>query len=176
MIFRSYSYSQSHGIGITSMKSLGAGRLLKAESSPFGVAMSVAQCTKYVLDRPGVVSVLLGGRTVEQIDESMEYYNLSDAQKDYSEIIGRSRVDMSGSCMYCNHCLPCPSGIDIAAVNKFYDLASMQDGVPATVKEHYKALSAHASDCVACGQCESNCPFDVPVRQRMEQASSLFGL
>ena len=38
-------------VAITVMKSLGAGTLLKAESSPFGVAMAVLLCIQYYLGR-----------------------------------------------------------------------------------------------------------------------------
>ena len=69
----------------------------------------------------------------------------------------------------------CPAGIDIAMVNKLYDLASMQGEVPATVRAHYQALSATAADCIACGGCETRCPFGVPVVERMEKAKKLFG-
>lgn len=55
---------------------------------------------------------------------------------------------MAASATYCGHCAPCPAGIDIAMVNKLYDLATMQPEVPATVKAHYGALSATAADCI----------------------------
>ena len=51
--------------------------------------------------------------------------------------------------------------IDIAAVNKFLDLATINDDVPETVRAHYRALNANANDCTECGTCEENCPFGV---------------
>ena len=49
---RSYTLPvRTAGVAITVMKLLGAGTLLKAESSPFGVAMTVPQCIQYCLDR-----------------------------------------------------------------------------------------------------------------------------
>ena len=44
-----------------------------------------------------------------------------------------------GECTYCGHCKPCVSNLDIAMINKFYDLATMQPEVPATVQSHYEA-------------------------------------
>lgn len=55
-----YSACENRGVAITVMKALGAGTLLKAESSPFGVAMTVPQCIQYCLDRSGVKVVLVG--------------------------------------------------------------------------------------------------------------------
>ena len=42
-----YSACEAAGVAITVMKPLGAGTLLKAESSPFGVAMTVPQCIQF---------------------------------------------------------------------------------------------------------------------------------
>ena len=63
----------------------------------------------------------------------------------------------------------------MAQVSKFYHLCKAQDTVPETVREHYAALEHHAGECIGCGQCESCCPFGVPIRQTMAQAKDIFG-
>ena len=60
-------------------------------------------------------------------------------------------------------------------VNKLYDLATMQPEVPATLRAHYRQLSANAGDCIGCKACEGRCPFGVPVAGRMEKAAKLLG-
>ena len=65
--------------------------------------------------------------------------------------------------------------IDIAMVNKLYDLAVMQPEVPASIRAHYAELNQSAADCLACGSCESRCPFGVAIVQRMAAAAELFG-
>ena len=163
------------GVGITVMKTLGAGLLLNAESSPFGQPLTVAQCEHYALTRPGVASVLIGCVSSEQVNQALQYEALSVQEKDYTAVLNTSqRYSANGACMYCNHCLPCPQEIDIAAVHQYYDLARSLSEVPATIREHYLALHAHASDCIACGACEERCPFGVEVIQNMEKASALF--
>jgi hypothetical protein len=64
-------------------------------------------------------------------------------------------------------------GIDIAMVNKLYDLAVMQPEVPGSVKSHYKSLSHTAAECIGCGSCETRCPFNVRITERMEKAATL---
>lgn len=59
-------------------------------------------------------------------------------------------------------------------VNKLYDLAVMQEEVPASLRAHYNGLSAGAADCIGCGSCEARCPFGVHVVERMEKAGELF--
>jgi uncharacterized protein len=164
------------GVGITVMKTLSAGQLLRAETSPFGAPLTVAQCEHYALTRPGVVSTLIGCVSGAQVRQALAYETLSLQAKDYTAVLAASqRYAATGACMYCNHCLPCPQRIDIAAVHKYYDLAKNLDEVPATLRAHYLALHAHASDCIECGECEERCPFGVDVAANMVKAVDLFG-
>ena len=77
--------------------------------------------------------------------------------------------------MYCGHCAPCPKGIDVASVTKFWNLARAQGFVPETVREHYAALAHPAGACVGCGACEKRCPFGVPAVENMRRAAAVFG-
>ena len=61
-----YRLCEEKGVGITVMKALGAGRLLNAETSSFGMALTPAQCIQYALDRPAVSSVLLGQKPLRK--------------------------------------------------------------------------------------------------------------
>ena len=170
-----YSACEAAGVAITVMKPLGAGTLLKAESSPFGVAMTVPQCIQYCLDRNGVKVVIVGCHTVEEVLAAAKYYDTPLQERSYAHIFGAGNaIQMTGRCMYCNHCQPCPAHIDIAAVTKFLDLAAQQDSVPETVAQHYWSLSATADDCLMCGRCEPNCPFGVKIRDNMARAREMF--
>ena len=172
---RLYSACEAAGVAITVMKPLGAGTLLKAESSPFGVAMTVPQCIQYCLDRNGVKVVIVGCHTVDEVLEAVKYYETPMPDRSYAHIFSAGNaIHMTGRCMYCNHCQPCPAHIDIAAVTKFLDLAALQDSVPETVAQHYWSLPATADDCLMCGRCEPNCPFGVKIRDNMARARDLF--
>jgi uncharacterized protein len=173
---RLYETCETMGVGITVMKGLGAGALLRDESSPFGVALTTIQCIHYALTRPGVASFMLGARTPEEVRTSARYSEASDKEKDYSVVLANTpRYSLTGKCMYCNHCLPCPAEIDIAEVNKYLDLASNTDKVPETIRQHYHTMSRTAVNCTECGSCEANCPFNVPVIERMKRAVTVFG-
>lgn len=175
-----YRLCQSKGVGITVMKSLGAGKLLSADHTPFAKQLTVVQCIHYALTRPAVASALVGYDSVEEVEAAVAYLDASDAERDYTEAVASFQEDgrggFEGSCVYCNHCLPCPANIDIAAVNKYLDIALLNEqNIPPSVRQHYRSLGAHASDCVACGNCEQRCPFSVNVMERMKQAAALFG-
>lgn len=172
-----YALCANRQVAITVMKPLAAGSLLKAESSPFGKAMTVNQCCHYCLTRPGVASVLVGCANVQELKTALGYLNASEAEKDFMQVLSAvNKVEISGRCMYCNHCQPCPSHIDIAAVTKYLDLALMQNTVPETVAQHYHSLTQNATDCIMCGKCEPRCPFGVKVRKNMEHAREVFAV
>ena len=171
-----YQLCDEKNIGITVMKGFFGGRLFDEKTSPFGAAFTPAQCLHYALTRPGVSSVLVGYDTKEQVDAAVAYESASEDEKDYASVIASAPLhSYMGQCTYCGHCRPCPVEIDIAMVNKFYDLAVVQPEVPESVKEHYKALKVTASDCIACRGCESRCPFGVKVSERMVKTAALFG-
>lgn len=171
-----YQLCEEKGVGITVMKGFFGGRLFDEKTSPFGKAFTPCQCIHYALTRPGVCSILAGYDTKEQIDAAVAYETASDDEKDYASVIASAPLhSYMGQCTYCGHCKPCPMNIDIAMVNKFYDLAVMQPEVPESVKEHYKALGTTASACIGCQSCESRCPFSVKVAERMTKTAELFG-
>ena len=115
-------------------------------------------------------------RTLEDLEASLAYETASEEEKDYAAAFAAlPKISWQGHCMYCGHCAPCPQGISVANVTKFYNLARAQGGVPETVREHYALLSHKADECVACGACETRCPFGVPIIENMKQAAALFG-
>ena len=171
-----YRLCEQEDVGITVMKGYAGGRLFDAERSPFGVALTPVQCIHYALTRPAVASILAGFDTPEQVQEAVAYETAGEEEKNYAGVLaGAPRHAYSGQCTYCGHCRPCPKEIDIAMVNKLYDLAVMQREVPASVKAHYMALEKTAEACIGCGGCETRCPFHVPVAERMKKAKEIFG-
>lgn len=172
---RLYEVCQRNGVGITVMKAFAGGELLGSNQIA-GVALTVNQCISYALSRPAVSVVLAGAHSVRELRQSAAYCEATAQERDYATALAAfPRVSWVGHCMYCSHCEPCPKFIDIASVTKFLHLAQAQNAVPETVREHYKALSHHASDCIGCGACEKRCPFGVAIRENMEKAVQVFG-
>jgi predicted aldo/keto reductase-like oxidoreductase len=172
-----YRFCAEREVGITVMKTFCAGKLLSPELTPFSRPMTAGQCIHYALTRPAVVSTLIGCKNKAEVLEAVGYLELSDEERDYSAVLENYQGDFRGNCMYCNHCLPCPSFIDVAAVTKYLDIAALHaEHIPPTVVQHYKALEKHGSDCVRCGNCEKRCPFSVPVIKNMNRAARIFGI
>lgn len=171
-----YKLCEQQDVGITVMKPFAGGRLFDEKRSPFGVALTPVQCIHYCLTRPAVAAVMAGYDTPEHVEQAVAYETSSEEEKDYASVLASApkHTFSQGECTYCGHCKPCPKNIDIAMVNKFYDLATMQDEVPATVKAHYEALEHCADECIGCKSCESRCPFGVKIAERMKETAALF--
>lgn len=169
-----YKLCEQKQVGITVMKTLCAGKLLSNEHTPFAKAMTVPQCVHYALSRPAVASVMLGCKNRNEVLDSIRYLTIDDSERDYAEILGTMRNDFKGNCVYCSHCQPCPVQIDIAMVNKYLDIARLDEGnVPPSIRSHYSSLTHHGDECIACGSCEKRCPFGVPIIKNMEEAEKL---
>ncbi len=171
-----YELCEENGTAITVMKGFAGGTLLSDETSPFGVSLTPVQCIHYALSQKGVSSIFVGVKNVEELEESLKYFDANESEKDYAEVLNNApKHSFEGQCTYCGHCAPCTSEIDIAMVNKLFDLAKNQEKVPDSIQEHYNNLKYNASDCIACGDCEERCPFKVHIVDVMLDAQDLFG-
>ena len=166
-----YFRCEKEGVGISVMKAFGGGQLLDGKTSPFGKPLTEYQCIQYALDKPGVLTVLPGIRGKKDLDRILKFFNAAPEEKDYSVIGTFAPQDAEGICVYCNHCQPCPKGLDVALINKYYDLAKAGDRLAA---DHYRNLELHADDCIQCGHCNHRCPFHVDQMARMKEIEEYF--
>ena len=167
-----YKRCEKEGIAISVMKAFGGGQLLDKEKSPFSYALTKTQCIQYALDQPAVVTVLPGVRNQKDIQDVLHYIESSDEERDYSIMASFKQIENPNTCVYCKHCHPCPMKLDIALINKYYDLSLLGDEL---AKDHYHHLLRKASDCIQCGHCNRRCPFHVNQMNRMKEIEKYFG-
>ena len=84
---------------------------------------------------------------------------------------------MKVGCTGCRYCMPCPHHVDIpgtfAAYNRVYS-----EGRIAGFREYFmntalRRNSTGASMCVQCGHCESHCPQQIPIREKLKEAGKV---
>jgi predicted aldo/keto reductase-like oxidoreductase len=182
-----YLACEQAGVGVLAIKTYAGGLLLTrgnpsaylqrtrlaAQGSAGGIRLTPVQCLSYALSRPAVASAVAGCRSVREVEAALAYEAAGDAERDFSAIDANGLWKLQKRCVYCEHCLPCPSGIRIGALLKLLDVA--EAGTAAAVSVAYESLAAHGGDCTACGVCEERCPFGVSVAERMERAVAVFG-
>jgi predicted aldo/keto reductase-like oxidoreductase len=75
-------------------------------------------------------------------------------------------------CTGCNYCMPCPFGVSIPDVFRIYNQAFLYDDPAASRKQYQSLLSKQhdASQCQSCGQCEPQCPQNIPIIAKLAEA------
>ena len=167
-----YRRCEKEGVGISVMKAFSAGQLLDEKTSPFKKALTRYQCIQYALDKPAVVTVLPGVRNREDLKDLLGFFDASPEERDYSILGTFTPQEAEGICVYCNHCQPCPGGLDVGLINKYYDLARVGDELAG---DHYAHLEKKAGDCIQCGHCDRRCPFHVNQTGRRKEIEQYFG-
>jgi len=167
-----YHTCAARGVCIVAMKPYAAGWLF-TKGNPSSIVLTPVQCLSYALSQPGVCTVVPGCRTANEVKTALAYLETDDREKDFSAIDTNFIWKLQGSCMYCNHCLPCPVSIDIAAVTRLSD--TTQYARETRVATEYEALPVTASACTECGVCTERCPFNVDVIFNMKRAAAIFG-
>jgi predicted aldo/keto reductase-like oxidoreductase len=167
-----YYACATRGVGIVAMKPY-AGGWLFTKGNPSSIVLTPVQCLNYALSQPGVCTVVPGCRTANEVKTALAYLEATASDRDFSAIDTNSIWKLQGSCMYCNHCLPCPVSIDIAAVTRLTDTA--QYDIDAKIVTEYESLPVTASACTECGVCTERCPFNVDVVCNIKRASAIFG-
>lgn len=172
-----YAACAQRGIPIVAMKPFAGGNILKDHEGGLIkglINLTPVQCISYVHSFQDVdICPVPGVKNVEELNAALAYVTATDAEKDFSEINDSLAAKFESRCMYCNHCQPCPNGIDIAEVTKLADMA--EKGLTDEIRTRYNALSAKAGDCVHCESCTERCPFGIDASENMKRALRIFG-
>jgi predicted aldo/keto reductase-like oxidoreductase len=170
-----YQECLQRDIGFVAMKPYGGGRIFSLLKNTLDISERtkvVLQCLNYALTRPGVSTVVPGCKNAIEVRSALRYLEATDAEKDHSFLMKNLNLNLKGKCMYCNHCQPCPEGLDIAAITQLADAA--EEDLTVALNERYLMLKNKASSCKKCRTCEKRCPFDVSVIINMEKALKIF--
>lgn len=177
-------------VGLVAMKVFAGGRIFRKKE---GKSVTPVQCLDYALSQTGVSTALPGVKNIGELKEVLHYLEATEEEKDFRSVVRDFQEDIRGNCVYCNHCLPCPVGIDIGRTIRMLDrtLAASSDRLKADYKArsqkrnfyypgriraaalNRKDHSIQASACTECGVCMERCPFEVDVISKMIQAAGL---
>ena len=152
------------------MKPYAGGKLLREHASE---AVTPVSCLAYALAQRGVTTVLPGPQDHAELGDALSYLDATDAERDFAQALQDLGTVESASCVYCNHCLPCPVGINIAALTRLLDMA--RHGALDMAREAYAQMAIRASECVDCGDCAERCPWDIDAPAAMVEAAEVLG-
>lgn len=185
---RCMEVAAKHGVPVIIMEPVRGGRLANlpergaavlAEANP--EASQASWAYRFCLDLPGVLTVLAGASTLEQMRDNMATFQthkpLTDAERDaIAEVVASLRsVDLI-PCTNCGYCVKdCPEGVKIPVALNLLNLEkTTEDRDFAKGLYSWQAAEGPASKCIQCGTCEAACPQSIPVITRLAEAVDHF--
>ncbi len=126
---------------------------------------------RFILEHP-VSTVIPGMDSLMQLEENI---NAGLDPRPLSAQEKKTLEDETGRlgtafCRRCEYCRPCRQGIDIPSVfllDGYYQRYNLQEWA----RERYHGLKATADKCIGCGECEEKCPYSLPIREMLAEAS-----
>ena len=146
-------------------------------------ASAASWALRFAASQPGVVVVLSGMNTMEQLLDNASTFQqfkpineeeLAIIQK-VTKIIEQNTPIPCTGCAYCTH--GCPMEIAIPQYFALYNSISRTTGSFSSQAVYYNntALThGKASQCVGCKQCENNCPQHLPVMKYLKKVAEKF--
>ena len=147
-------------VGIIAMKPLAGGMLKDASRA---LRFALAQEVDVVI--PGLGSP---GEVEEAVAVGKDYRPLSLVEM--RRLLAEVKELGTEFCRQCGYCLPCPSGIDIPFVFRLEGYHDRYDAA-AWANQQYSSLATKAGKCEQCGECESRCPYRLPIREKLSKAN-----
>ncbi len=185
-----YEVARKHGKSIVVMEPVKGGALASPpddvqkifrQASP--EASFASWAIRYAASLEGIITVLSGMSNLEQMKDNLSYMkDFRPLNEEEQTAIKKAQEAFHGiksiPCTACHYCTSgCPQEIPIpeifAARNKQLVWGQLEEGKNTYLKA--TAQGSSASDCIACGQCESACPQQIPVIQRLKECAEAFG-
>ena len=184
-------YAAAKGIPVIVMEPLKGGKLTDALPSSIKAFWEEADikrspvewALRWVADFPEVLTILSGVNNMGQIKENIEIISsakaksLTEKDKDIIKKVSDEYNKLTEySCTGCRYCLPCPVKLDIPAIIDLYNQWDLFEGNEKVKKDYdmWFGKTRIASSCIACGQCEDQCPQRLPIIEIMEKAGKRF--
>lgn len=178
-------YAESHKVGVVVMEALRGGALAKVPPAVERIwsrsprRWSPAEwALRWVLDLPGVVSVISGMNAASQLGENLRVASnplaLNPDDRALADEVARFfHARMPVPCTTCGYCLPCSAGVFIPEVLSTYNTASMfenQAGPRFTYDAFMVKAGTGADQCTECAECEPKCPQNIPIIEMLARA------
>lgn len=188
---RCYEVARRHGRPIVVMEPVKGGTLATVPAEAEALmrarhpqASPASWAIRFVASLPGVMMVLSGMSNMEQLMDNTGYMeHFEPLDNDERDIVARCAGIINDviaiPCTACRYCTDgCPMGIAIPDYFNIYntDARFGNDSHWLNVKAYKRLTEQHgaASQCIACGQCEAQCPQHLPIIDKLQLVAQAF--
>ena len=154
---------REHDVGFIAMKPMGGGQLDNASLA-----------FKYLRQYPDAVC-LVGIERPSEIEEFVQFTNGSASLTEAEQVEIQRIIDEVGTtfCRRCDYCKPCTEEIPISTVMIVKSLWKRMPPSRVFVGGTADAMEK-AESCTQCGDCEERCPYNLPIRDMIEEHLAFF--
>ena len=185
---RCMEVAAAHGKPVIIMEPVRGGRLANLPERGAAVlaaadpdASQASWAYRYCLDLPGVLTVLAGASTLEQMRDNMATFQshtpLTDEERSAIDgaIAALRSVDLI-PCTNCGYCVKdCPEGVKIPIAMNLLNLErTTEDNEFGKGLYSWQAPQQPASKCIQCGTCEAMCPQSIDIITELAEAVDHF--
>lgn len=188
---RGLQYAADKGLAVVIMEPLRGGQLThKVPQSVSELWESAAVrrtpadwALQWIWNHPEVSVVLSGMTTMQQVFENLDSADRSGAgllTEEELTLIDKVREEyrrlVPVPCTNCRYCMPCPNGVEIADILRYYSDAITYDN-PGAPRYLYRSLpkEKQADNCVECFECEEKCPQRISISEYLKKAHVWLG-
>ena len=185
---RCMEVAAAHGVPVIIMEPVRGGRLANLPERGAEVlaaadpdASQASWAYRFCLDLPGVLTVLAGASTLDQMRDNMATFQshapLTEAERGAIDgaIAALRSVDLI-PCTNCGYCVKdCPEGVKIPIAMNLLNLEkTCEDNEFVKGLYSWQAAEGPASKCIQCGTCEAMCPQSIGIIDHLAEAVEHF--
>ena len=152
------------GKGILVMKPLAGGAITDAKKA-----------IRFIYENKDITCSIPGMMSIEQLIENLSVAEMPDLTNAEKEALLADAASLGEKfCRRCGYCGPCPAGINIPMcfiVEGYYTRYDLKEWAT----DRYESLPVKAEGCTKCGECEPKCPYELPIREMLENVKTVFG-
>jgi predicted aldo/keto reductase-like oxidoreductase len=155
--------AEEHDVGFIGMKPFAGGNITDAR-----LAIGYVLQHGNVVPDPGIEKTEQVDEIVGLMDEGIE---LTDGDRARMDAI---RDELGNRfCRQCMYCMPCPNGVEIWLLTYMRNLFRLWPR-ERVVSGWFSDAAETAVRCVQCGECEERCPYQLPIRELIQENYDFF--
>lgn len=157
--------AKEKNIGTIAMKPIAGGVLINHGE----------ESLRYILEDENLTLAIPGMASEDEIRRNTAIGNNFEplSNKEKEDLLTMAKALGEDFCRRCNYCQPCTVGINISSMFTI-DLYNTTYGLHEWAQSRYDASDVKPYECIRCGLCESRCPYNLKIMDKLKLVGQRF--